>query len=365
MSDIVTLKTLAESAQAALADANFNYMTEAKSVFADKDAFATLIESLCVGLSEQDADGFTTLAENTKNEFLMEANTSASLNAFAPMQMMLLRAIYPRLIARKSVESRTMQAPVEIFGWLQSFVRNAAGERILAENMNADFTRGTSLAQTIDLPAQSFDVFTGAGVARTPNVTVDRDSKLQAVTVVVTNASGAAAETKTVAVDVVPTIDGAFYAPVSTTHTSGNTVNFVVLGSFDRETGIISLVGSADNAGSSVESVNFSATTSFENNHTVLSVENEYKKETIEVGDGEIVHSTIPYSYLKDTQALWNLDAMAEAVNVMGGIFSQVTDVRIMNDLYSYVDSDADRILTWVTNVIEFNNNSNAAPAIQ
>ena len=356
----LTMRQLMENVKHILGEANFDYMTESKAVLANDDAFTSLVDALSEGLSYEEAQGFAVLAENSRNEFLMEANTSANLNAFAPMQMMLLRAIYPRLIARRAVENRTMQGPVEIFGWLKSFVRNGAGERVEATKITKNFIKGPSLAQTIDLTSGGVvdrDLFANATVAvnrsnYSKNVTVDRNSVLTKVKLEIDVIATGSEEVLTADVKFVPTIDGAFFGEQVFKFTGANdAVKVTLVGHVNRETGILnlsSMVSGLANTHVVTElKVDYDATVSYEDNHITMVVENEYVKDTIEANDGEIVQSTIPYSYLKDMQALMNMDAMAEAVNVLGGVFAQTTDLRVLSDLLEAVEGDVNRTLEW------------------
>lgn len=339
-------KLLIEQAAEELENHNFDFMTEAKAIMQDDDAFGLLVESMCEGLdSDEDKADFAILAENSREEFLMESNTSASMNAFAPMQITLLRSIYPRLISRRVVHNKTMSSPVETIGYLRSFVKNAAGDEIETTAINADFLQKVSLAQDIALPAQALDLFDNAGVTRTPQATVDRSIRVESVTLTV-DGSASSAETVTVPVTAKPSIDGDFSATGTATHSDGTTYDFTVVGTVNRETGILTAAAVAG-AGATVDSFHLFAEVSTESNNTLLSISNTYKKKNIEVSDGEIIHSSLPYTYLKDSKALFNIDAMAQVTNTLGTVFSQVTDIRVMNDLYDAVDNDPSRILTF------------------
>lgn len=343
MSEKKNIQRLMASVHETLTESGLNYMTETKEVLTDDFAFGQLVESLCEGLSEEEAVGFTQLAENSRNEFLVEANTSASLNAFAPMQMMLLRTIYPRLIASRAVETRTMDAPVEIFGWLKSFIRDHNGNRTDVSEIDSEFTKGIDLSQTVTLPAQGLSLFDAVPNSKHTdyNTAVDRNIRIESAIV---NVNGEAVTVEKLQAK--PTIDGAFYVTFEAENTAGDTVDVVLVGNVNREKGILDLTSLVNGTGS-VTSVNIKARTSQEDNQTVLSIENEYVKDTIEVGDGEIIHSSIPFSYLKDMQALWNMDAMAEATAVIGSTFSQVSDLRVLGDLYDIVEDLPENHVSW------------------
>ena len=366
MSDKKTIQRLLSNIQESLSDAGLDYMKESREVFADADAFDILVEGLLDGLEEGEAEGFRTLAENSRREFLIEANTSASLNAFAPMQMLLLRTIYPRLIASRAVETRTMKAPVEIFGWLKSYIRNASGDRVEVSQIDGDFTKGVDLSDTLTSNVSAHDLFddhTGGAIARPlaangtkVGTTVDRNFKVVSISATVEDTTGANGETVTVDLNLKPTVDGALFAVVDMVHPDDADAAWkvTVLGNLNRETGkldlIVSEVAGADAASSTfaLGAIKISAHASFEDNNTVLAIENEYKKDVIEVGDGEIIHSSIPYSYLKDMEALWNMDAMAEATAVIGGTFAQVSDVRVLNDLKEALEENpVENTVTW------------------
>jgi hypothetical protein len=343
--------SLIQEVNQVFAENGVDLMKEAAEILADDNQFNLLAESLCKGLEEDEefnTEDFKQLAENSRIAFLEESNTSSNLNAFAPLQATLLRSIYPRLIARKAITTKTMTTPAEVFSWLDSYI-TANGTTVSTTEVDSTFLQGEVLNQTIDTtsPVMAADVFAGASVTRTPGATVDRNASLTALTVSVVDAGGANAETVVVNDTVAIGLDGNIAHSFKAAHSDGTTHDFMIIGVLDREAGTITLSAMASTAGTAVQSVDLVARTSFENNYTNIQIENKYRKDTIEVDDGEIINSRLPYSYLRDTKALFNVDAMAEAVDTLGLVFSQVTDLRVMNDLYDAVGTDASRTVAW------------------
>ena len=348
------IQLLVEGTQESMSDKGFDIMTESKEIFSNDEAFDLMLDSLSEGLDEGDVDSFRLLAKNTRDEFLIESNTSASLNAFAPMQMTLLRSIHSRLLARASITSKTMSTPAEQFGWLKSYIRDAAGNRVETVDIDGSYLQGDDLAQSIAaVPFAARDLFAGATVPvdKASKATVDRNAVITSVTVIAVDDGGINPVDIVVAVNLKPDTNGLIYGTVAAVHTGGDATDngVTIIGKLDREAGTLDLAFTTNGAaGATVKDVVFAGRVSFESNQTLISIENEYIKDMIEASDGELVHSSLPYTYLKDTKALFNVDAMGQAVNTLGSVFSHITDIRILNDLYQAVDDNSvDHNFAW------------------
>lgn len=358
------IQMLIENTNNSMKERGFDLMTEAKEIMSDADAFSYYADCLSEGIDESVLDDFKLLMENSREEFLMESNTAASLNAFAPLQMTLLRSIYPRLLARKAVTNRTLETPAEQFGWLSTSITDPSGAVNNTINVDPTMLKGKSLDQTITIPAVARDMFANATVpvTRTPYATVDRFyGVVNTATVVAVDAGGINPMTITVQLGtnvnrvntnlqgLFPDINGQIFDQFTATHTDGTVNNYTLIGKLDREACLIWLDAHAALTGSSVTSVDYVGRVSYETNNTILTIQNVYKKDIIEVHDGELISSSVPVTYLKDAKALFNVDSMAQIVSTLGTIFSQVTDLRILGDLYSFVDSDPARTLMYDT----------------
>ncbi len=145
---------LFEDARVGMEKKGLNVMSDMGKIMADQDKYAYYLDSLAEGLDLTQAEHFKILAENSRREFLFEANTSASLNAFAPLQPTLLRCIIPRLVTQNAINYNPMNTPVSQFGWLKPFITRPDGTKVSAcDTLSTKNFYGEKVSKDIAVPA--------------------------------------------------------------------------------------------------------------------------------------------------------------------------------------------------------------------
>lgn len=339
------LELLLEEIESNLSEKNIDIMGNALDILKNDDKFELYVENLCEGLDDKTREDFEQWAGNTRQEFLEEAATSADLNAFAPLQLTLLRSILPRLVMRNVITHKVLNAPAEQFGYLKAFLVDSTGkETELSELRSSSEFQKIAIKKTLTtFPAVDYNLF--SGITGVSPLTLDR--KFHFTNIVLEcpdNAGTNKIDVTTTEIFTQGTDGGNIAFTVSGKHTDGTVTTASVYGVVDRSTGKLNLVTTS----AAVKSIDFVGQTSPEyNNTSVWTIKHKYIKDTIEVGEGDIINSPLPYSYIKDLGALFKLDAMAQAVKTIGQSHASVDDIRIMEELYSEIDGDLTRTLKW------------------
>lgn len=339
-----TLKQLLEDLEVSLSERKIDVMKDSLEILKNDDKFELYVDKLSEGLDDSQKVEFMQWAENSRNEFLEESATSSDFNAFAPMQITLLRSILPRLVMRNLITHKTLPTPAEQFGYLKAYIKDSMGNvtELSELRSKANFKQTEINKNAITLPAVAYDLFDGITVSP---LTLDRKFHFTNIVVTCVDAGGLNPEDVTVTDTFTQGVDGGNIAYVVTAkHTDGTVTSAKIFGSIDRITGELNLLATS----TAVKSVSFRGKTSPEyNNTSTWTIQHKYIKDTIEVGEGDVINSPLPYSYIKDLGALFKLDAMGQAVKTIGQAYATIDDIRIMEDLYDSVAGDAERTLTW------------------
>lgn len=339
-----TLEKLLEDLEVSLSERKIDVMKDSLEILKNDDKFDLYVDKLSEGLDDSQKQEFATWAQNSRQEFLEESATSADFNAFAPMQITLLRSILPRLVMRNLITHKTLATPAEQFGYLKAYIKDSMGNVTELSELRSktQFKQTEINKNNIALPAVAVDLFAGITVAP---LTLDRKFYFTNIVVTCKNASDASPEDVTVTDTFTQGVDGGNIAyVVKAAHSDGTITSAKIFGSIDRITGELNLLSTSP----AVKSVSFRGKTSPEyNNTSTWTIQHKYTKDTIEVGEGDVINSPLPYSYIKDLGALFKLDAMGQAIKTIGQAYSTIDDIRIMEDLYDAVDGDLERTLTW------------------
>ena len=109
-----------------------------REVLCNDDAFQMYKNSLSEGLSAQDKQGFSVLAENTRIALL--ENSTYSLNPYETLALPLLRVFYPKTIAKDLVTVIPMSKPEIIRGFIKATFKRFGDSNTYMAPSNTDIT---------------------------------------------------------------------------------------------------------------------------------------------------------------------------------------------------------------------------------
>ena len=124
----IRIENLLEEIDRNLSEKKINIMGDALAILKSDDKFNAYADQLAEGLDDKTVSDFKQWAANSRLEFLEESATSSDFNAFAPLQLTLLRSILPRLVMRNVISHKVLNAPAEQFGYLKAFLIDSTGK---------------------------------------------------------------------------------------------------------------------------------------------------------------------------------------------------------------------------------------------
>jgi hypothetical protein len=332
---------LLKNVQSEMEKKSINMLSESdtSSMINDASDYDYFLGALSEGLEEKDSKEFINLAKQSKMEFLKESNSASSLSTFNVLNTALLRSIWPRLAVRQTATVKTMTTPSEVFAYYKHYFLGADGvTRDLPEMFKAGMTKGKKFSIDITLPTENFDILNASGTPRTGYTTLDRRPRFTEFTATVTNPTTSATEVITLKQVVSNNELYTYEQSLVFIDSSNNPHNTKFLAKLDREKGIVEYISATNNI---LKEVRIEGYISSESNLYTGEIHSKYEKDTIEVGDGDIIHSSLPFQFIKDSQALFDIDGYAEAVSMLGIIFSRQIDLEILQDYYDILDDKA------------------------
>lgn len=277
--------------------------------------FDTYCQSLSEGLSKNDVGAFRMLAENTRRA-LME-NSMYSLNPYETLALPLLRVFYPRTIAKELVTVIPMDKPEIVRGFVRATFKKFGDATAYQAPSRTDISRGPGITVPVSDSNANIgvvDILNIAGL--TADVAhIEKDFEITSVVL-----SG-----ETVAVSVVPTVDGVFSANI--TNASG--VSDTLTGRINYRTGVLE---TACVSGTRITKVGFRSVVSMEENTINARTQFSIDKLRIYAVD-RTISTEWSIQMEQDVKALFNVEIQAELVSVIGQQIVLDIDREIVNSL--------------------------------
>lgn len=293
-------------------------------VFSEQNAFESYVDSLSQGLSPRDEVMFRALANNLRVHILSEANITTNYSAYNQLLLPLLRVFFPRLVAREAVTVDTMDKPFVVKYFIKAVLKNAQGTKIGdVPDYSGVGSSGPIIPATTQVP-----VANGRGAANLIQSIGLTSGSLQRDVTIVSATDGA----DTVLLNAVPDNITGFVAVTVEYPTSG--VSEVLHISVNWQNGDVSVVvaETTNPGGPTTTGVNFTGTVSMETNETTNEIELSYEPYQISAVSRKLkARWTIEFE--QDVKALFDLDAQAQMLNLIGAQIATDIDTEIIKDL--------------------------------
>jgi len=287
-----------------------------RQVMLDDTAFSTYVESLSESLDVNDKDNFKILAENTRLALL--ENSMFQLNPYETLILPVLRAYYPKIIAKELVTVTPMDKPECVKPYLTTRFAPANSSTyytspVTSTDISQGVGIGTPVAASVSVPHVDYDVLGAASLTST-NSHLERDFKISAVSADGTNFTS---------VEIIPAVEGHFSSSVSI-----GASDDVISGKVDYLNGTLSI----SSAAGLVTWVRFEVTTSLEENLINPKIQLSVDKIRLYARDREISADWSIHAE-QDLRALFDLSMQAEIVNVLGKQIALDIDRELINAL--------------------------------
>ena len=288
-----------------------------REVLCNDDAFQMYKNSLSEGLSAQDKQGFSVLAENTRIALL--ENSTYSLNPYETLALPLLRVFYPKTIAKDLVTVIPMSKPEIIRGFIKATFKRFGDSNTYMAPSNTDITAGPRVTVPVTtmeaIPADGkINILEKAGV-NSDIAHIEKSFMITGVTI----------DGEDVLVNVTPTVDGTIAATVS--KEDGSVVD-TLTGRINYLTGVLEIGSVAKK----ITKVAFKAQLSLEENTINPRASFSIEKMRLIATDRQIsTNWTIQMQ--QDIKALYDIELQSELVSAMGQQIVLDLDREIVNNL--------------------------------
>jgi hypothetical protein len=315
-----------------------------------------LVENLAEGLSDKEKRDFQLISENTRVKLLENASTSYG-SPYETLSLPILRRFYPKLIAKELVNVVPIDKPEVLLVFIRAhygqyddvaadnypyqFPYISPDDRISAQGVGSsgsplvDITRGPStginFAGTTGFGAYSVNILSLISEdLNSTNTHVEKDFRI--VAVADSDTSSFISLQSPVSADV----DGNFSFDAALDSTTSETV----VGRINYHTGLLEW----QCLGGNINALQFVAVASLEENK--INPKMKYRTEKINLRAVERRMSaewTIPFE--QDVKALYDLNAQAEFVNIIGEQIALDIDREIVDALLqaNYTNNDPDK----------------------
>ena len=300
---------------------------EFQGVLESNKAFNTYVETLSENMSPALKREFKILAGNTRVQMVRKLyeNSTYNITPYETLNMPLLSIFYPRLIARELVTVDPIDKPEVIKMFLQPYFTKWNDPKQYAAPSYNDISSGPNTNNKTLFPNGA-----SAAVPSTTNLLslfnlnsetshIERDLLIYQVS------DG----TNTADVQASPDVDG----NIAFTVTINNATD-VVTGTIDYYGGSLILSSSTG----VVKSINFSVSTSLEENTINPYIQLVLNKIRLSVKDREI-SAQWTLQYEQDIKALFDIDLQAQLVTAMGQQVSMDIDREIINTLLAIANN--------------------------
>lgn len=295
----------------------FNPVKGGVRIYKEDNAFNAFVDSLSQGLSPRDEVVFKKLANNLRIAILQEANFSTNYTAYNQLLLPLLRIFFPRLVAKEAVTVDPLEKPFDIKYFIKAVAKTVGGSVVELPDYSGTLSSGpmipTTTAITVSGGIGSGNLVALAGLA---SGSLQRDVMIISVT------DG----TDNVAVNVYPdNLTGV--ANITVTYpTSGHTDELIV--NIDFSTGNVEIISK----GGYTTGVYFSGTIAMETNENLTEV--EFKLEPYQISAiSRKLNIKWSIEFEQDVKALFDIDAQAQLLNLLGAQIATDIDKEIITDL--------------------------------
>ena len=289
-----------------------------KAVLVDDTAWEAYVTGLAESLeNKKDREIFTQLAENTRVNLL--ENSMFQINPYETLTLPILRVFYPKLVAKEAITLSPMDKPEVIKAFITAtFMPSNSSTQFAAPVTATDVSGGPSIGTPIyailDVPRQTFDVLSVAGVTNV-QAHLERDFEITGVSYDATT---------WVDVSIIPAVEGHFSATV----TVGAYGTDVISGQVDYLQGTIDI----SNVNSVANFIRYTVTCSLEENRINPAVRLDVDKVRLYAKDRQI-SANWTINMEQDMRALFDLSMQAEIVNILGQQVALDIDREIINAL--------------------------------
>jgi hypothetical protein len=285
-------------------------------IYKQSSAYGAYVDALAQGLSPRDEAMFRQLAKNLREYVLQEVNVTPNYTAYNQLLLPLLRIFFPRLVAREAITVDPIDKPFTIKYFIKAVAKTSSGTRELPD-YSGRVSSGPIIPFTSPIPVTG-----GSGSGNLVALAGLTSGSVQRDVIIVSVTDG----TDTVTVNVVPdNLSGA--ATFSVTYpTSGNTDDLIV--NINFASGDVSII-SRDGF---TTGVYFTGSIAMESNENMSEVELKLEPYQISALTRKLnVKWSIEFE--QDVKALFDLDAQAQMLNILGAQIATDIDKEILNDL--------------------------------
>lgn len=336
MSDLPMFTLLNEAEKAIVADFKFSPSTENKSLYSKSNgkAFDKYISILGEGLSASDKDMFESIADIQRG--LLVENASPILNPYESLSLPLIRSFWPKLAVRKALHVMPMTTPTLVKYFIKSYAVNNAGARtrlpVIAAGANAP-SGSTSLNATVPTPA-STDILAAASLTSAVSFIMKGSVKIVGI-----NYLDSVPGPQLLNVVIPVTVDGTFsFTFNASPATPLVPVLETIVGEIDYRAGIIHLSSTrCTQATSKAVSIIVQASAATEYNTLNKKIQIESEKAIIEAKSRPL-SAQFSLEFEQDMRALFNLEAQAEIIDIMGQQIATDYEKELVDDIISEID---------------------------
>lgn len=339
-------KLLQESATAMAENYGLNMMNpdNALAVLSDKDGAlqeAIDLQIAEAGFNDEEAAQFRQFAENTAEDFVVEATTAADIKPYASFQITMLKELFSRSIGRHLVRNEVLASTSEKFGTFETVLIDAAGNRIKLSEMDMNTTVDEGWKQklvAIATTAAGMDLFSSTYLTSAEDQAVANKVLDVATGIVSVTLTDGTTDT------IVPLVAKFNEYGTMNVYVEG-TVDGVltkdrIYGIVDYKTGAMTLQSEDSN----VKDITIEYRLSNVYAETSdLELELDYTETRVDIDDGKLINLSIPMNYLQDIKAYTTVDGMTKAIEKISTAFTTLNDRDILNTIAANVDGDTTR----------------------
>ena len=323
------------------AEQNVQMFSGFQEILAEQGLFTEYVSQLTQDMNADDAMLMEQLMENARYNMLSES-TVTQLTPIAGLSMPVIRKMWLKTCMKDVIPTEVAKRPAFTIAWLEPYLIDMEGNKVALPQDAASLRKhtrlinipmpkgGMALNQTHNLLAMAqSDPKIGVKPrdAIDPIVHLIDIVKEDGTSVV----AGEQALRGDVAMRVKLDVHSGFYAKVRLQMEEGGPVTVHQLfGNMDCESGefTCTMVPAVEGVG-----VKVSANLTAENNERSTSVSFDVRTKDVRIGVGQHFNAELPIEFLQDSQALYNIDATVESVDLMSNVISQSLDAELLEFL--------------------------------
>lgn len=324
----------------------------AQALMLDKKASEVFTEGLMSGLHEAEKQDFIQFNKNcdqVKTSQMFYENVSANVANFAVLDKMVVRDIWSRTGAKNAMTYKVMNQPQITLPWLKQYITTPEGQDIdIPTAINAAMMKSRTIKKEITIQNRQ-GIVTDILQGTTPTIGAEEKYRLTLGDLgklvkfdCSTQANGAGTAVNGVIKEIRPDTNGAIYGRVEFKQGETTYVD-TIMGHVDRVTREIKLFSEKD----LIKKVYYEVKLSPETNFSSYNFTQKAEKINIEVGDGDTINSDIPIQYLQDMNALFNIDAVANASEMISKNFALAYDLECYATFVDNVVANSDQCLEY------------------